>query len=139
MNARKHIHAGEDSLILTLRTRGYRMTAPRRAIIEALTTAVSPKTAKEIAKYAKIKEPSTVYRTLAELVKEKLASEFSDAGVAYYEIKEHHHDHAVCDKCGKIEHIPCAVPEKPRALTRAGWSILSYEALYRCFCGMCKK
>jgi len=135
-----HSHTpDEDAILDELRSAGYRITAPRRAIVEALTTAASPKTAKEIGVRTKIKDASTVYRTLTELVKADLALEFTDKGVAYYEIAHHHHDHAICNSCGKIEHIPCESVKAPRVLTAAGWMIESHEALYRGLCGDCKK
>jgi Fe2+ or Zn2+ uptake regulation protein len=143
MNARIHTHGHhgecdhETEIQNELRERGYRLTTPRLKIIEAISTAASPKTAKEIGMRTKIKDASTVYRTLAELVKEGLLAEFSDRGVAYFEVVHEHHDHAVCDSCGKVEHIPCVSDKKPRALTRAGWVIQSHDAIYRGLCTTC--
>ncbi len=129
----------ETEIQEALRERGYRITEPRRKIIEAISTAASPKTAKQIGVRTKIKDASTVYRTLGELVKEGLIEEFTDRGVAYFEIAHEHHDHAVCDSCGAIEHIPCATDTKPRALVNAGWTIASHEAVYHGTCAKCAK
>lgn len=137
--AHEHVHASDEYDILeALRSAGYRITAPRRAIVGALESASGPKTAKEIGVRTKIKDASTVYRTLSELVKVGLIEEFADGDVSYYEISHQHHDHAICSTCGKIEHIPCESEKTPRALTRAGWVIESHEALYRGLCGSCK-
>ncbi len=133
-----HTHHGEeDEILQLLREEGYRVTAPRRSIIEALATAASPKTAKQIGGRTKIKDASTVYRTLEELKKLGVIEEFQSKGVAYFEIVHDHHDHAICEVCGKIEHIPCEAMKAPRTLTRAGWTITSHEALYRGVCGTC--
>jgi Fe2+ or Zn2+ uptake regulation protein len=118
-----------------LKEKGYRVTGPRKKIIEALLTASSPKTAKEIAQKTKIKDFSTVYRTLGEFKREGLLQEFTDRAVAYYELSSHHHDHAVCDGCGVMVHIPCTNTKAPQALT--GWKALSHEVLWRGRCRIC--
>lgn len=137
MNARekekKHAHH-EDTVLEFLRARGYRITIPRRAIIAALESAVAPKTVKEIATRTNVKEFSTIYRTLEELVKEKIASVYTNNGVTYYEIAKHHHDHAVCDECGKIEHIPCSVTKTPSV---RGWKVSGHEIIWRGRCATC--
>jgi Fe2+ or Zn2+ uptake regulation protein len=125
-------------IIEELQNSGYRITKPRRAIVEALATASSPKTVKEIAVHTKIKDLSTVYRTLSELVKESLAEEFTDRGTSYYELGGHHHDHAVCTGCGIIAHVPCSETKTPSSLKKAGWVVETHEALWRGVCNSCK-
>jgi Fur family ferric uptake transcriptional regulator len=123
-------------VLVTLKQSGYRITKPRLLIVEALATASSPKTVKEIAVHTKIKDFSTVYRTLSELVKESLVEEFTDRGTSYFELGGHHHDHAVCTGCGAIAHVPCSDTKTPLSLKKAGWLVESHEALWR---GRCKK
>jgi Fe2+ or Zn2+ uptake regulation protein len=125
-------------IIEELQNSGYRITKPRRAIVEALATASSPKTAKEIALHTKIKDLSTVYRTLSELVKESLAEEFTDRGTSYFELGGQHHDHAVCTGCGTIAHVPCSETKTPSSLKKTGWTIETHEALWRGVCNSCK-
>ncbi len=140
MSASSHTHDGHDhetEILASLRERGYRITLPRRKIVAALSSAESPKNAKQIGARTKIKDASTVYRTLTELVKEGLVEEFTDHSVSYFEIAHEHHDHAVCDSCGTIAHIPCESTKPPRALARAGWKISSHEALFRGLCARC--
>jgi Fur family ferric uptake transcriptional regulator len=120
-----------------LKKSGYRITKPRLAIVGALATASSPKTVKEIAAHTKIKDLSTVYRTLSELVKESLVEEFTDRGTSYFELSGHHHDHAVCTICGAIAHVPCSDTKTPLSLKKAGWVIETHEALWRGRCGSC--
>jgi Fe2+ or Zn2+ uptake regulation protein len=128
----KHIH---ETLLSTLRERGYRLTAPRRAIIAALESASEPKTVQQLMQRTRIKDASTVYRTLRELQKEQLLEEFTDRGTAFYEVVHVHHDHAVCGDCGTIRHIPCASKRAPAALR--GWTHLSHESLFRGVCEKC--
>lgn len=130
-------HDHEAMMLEALRERGYRVTQPRRKIAAALSSAASPKSAKQIGARTRIKDASTVYRTLAELVKEGLVEEFTDRGISYFEIAHEHHDHAVCDSCGTMEHIPCESSKPPRTLARKGWVIHSHEALYRGMCARC--
>jgi Fur family peroxide stress response transcriptional regulator len=122
-----------------LRLRGYRITEQRSKIIKVLCTTASPKTAKEIGVRTKIKDASTVYRTLSELVKEGLVEEFQDRGIAHFEVAHEHHDHAVCNVCGSIVHIPCTTDTKPKELAHAGWVITSHEAIYHGTCASCAK
>jgi Fe2+ or Zn2+ uptake regulation protein len=145
MNARKkvhhdgHNHDDEMRITASLRERGYRITLPRKKIIEALATAATAKSAREIGERTNIKDASTVYRTLSELVKEELIEEFTDKGVTYFEIAHHHHDHAICDTCGTVEHIPCQSVLIPRPLTQKGWEVTKHESVYHGQCGACTK
>lgn len=120
-----------------LRASGYRITAPRRILIEALLSASAPKSAKEIARHTNIKELSTIYRTLAELAKEGLVSLLTDGGVAYYELHEQHHDHAICDGCAMIAHIPCSVPKVPGIFKEHGFTPTTHEIIWRGLCSAC--
>ncbi len=56
---------------------------------------------------------TTVYRTLKLFCEAGLADESHfDDGVARFEIKQEHHDHLVCTKCGKIVEFECAMIEQ---------------------------
>lgn len=93
-----------------LRSRGYRLTLPRRVILNLMLQSNEHLNAKEI--YARINKKfpdiglTTVYRTLDLLVELGLINrfEFGD-GYSSYELgkdaKDHHH-HLICSKCGKI-------------------------------------
>ena len=93
-----------------LKTRGLRMTLPRRVILEELAKTEDHLLAKDI--YLKINKPypdiglTTVYRTLDLLVRMNIVNKFEfGEGQSRYELawdyKEHHH-HLVCLDCGKI-------------------------------------
>jgi Fur family transcriptional regulator, ferric uptake regulator len=93
----------------TLRERGYRMTAQRLAILEALhyDGHLSPAQI-----YAHVRQTgmteATVYRTLEFLTENGIiASAQNPGGHLTYELTGHNHHHLVCRNCGKqvqIEH-----------------------------------
>jgi Fur family transcriptional regulator, ferric uptake regulator len=92
-----------------IRAAGGRMTAPRRAVIDALLHAGGHVTAEELATRVERASPgvdrSTIYRNLTAL---------EDAGVVYHVHLAHGpsvyhlsddeelHAHAVCDRCGAV-------------------------------------
>lgn len=136
----QHSHSHKDDaerILCEMHENGYRITAPRRAIVDALQRALKPKSASDIASHAKIKDASTVYRTLAELVKGGMVNEIQARGTTYYEIFNTHHDHAVCDSCGKIEHVECNGTVIPSSLRKSGFEVTAHEALWRGLCAQC--
>jgi Fur family ferric uptake transcriptional regulator len=93
-----------------LKRHGYRVTFPRRAILESIAGLPGHPGAKEIYLQINRQYPdiglTTVYRTVDLLVKLGLLNKFDFGdGMARYELvasfKEHHH-HLVCLKCGNI-------------------------------------
>jgi Fur family ferric uptake transcriptional regulator len=91
-----------------LRERGLKSTAPRDDIARVLFDIGRHISAEEL--YAEVKKISphvgyaTIYRTL-KLLKEcgLLSERHFDEGQARYEVAgDHHHDHFICENCGKI-------------------------------------
>ena len=98
-----HAHA-------TLERDGYRLSAPRSAVVETLATLGCSVTAKEIADRLRERGEdvgvASIYRTLDLLDNLRLARRVDAAeGVARYEpidpSGEHHH-HIVCERCGEV-------------------------------------
>jgi len=98
-----HAHA-------TLERDGYRLSAPRSAVVETLATLGCSVTAKEIADRLRERGEdvgvASIYRTLELLDRLRLARRVDAAeGVARYEpidpSGEHHH-HIVCERCGEV-------------------------------------
>lgn len=85
-----------------------RMTGNRQVVLEVLRSTKSHPTAQDVFLSARDLQPqigfATVYRTLDWLVQRGLAQEvFRDKdGAAHYDANVTRHDHAICDKCGKI-------------------------------------
>jgi len=94
----------------TLERDGYRLSAPRTAVVETLATLGCSVTAKEIGDRLRERGEdvgqASIYRTLELLDRLHLARRVDAAeGVARYEpidpSGEHHH-HIVCERCGEV-------------------------------------
>ena len=87
-----------------LRTRGYRMTPQRRAIVEEImqtTGHISPQTiAQRVRDRIPGVNPSTIYRTL-DLLEELgvLSHAHLEKGPEYHRAMEHDHVHLICSRC----------------------------------------
>lgn len=97
-----------ESFHARLRDRGLKSTAPRDDIAQVFFDLRRHVSAEEL--YAEVKKVNphvgyaTIYRTL-KLLKEcgLLSERHFDEGQARYEVAgEHHHDHFICERCGKI-------------------------------------
>src|SRR6185369_631777 len=52
---------------------------------------------------------TTVYRALDKMLADKEVCRHSlESDTLLYELREHHHDHVVCEVCGNIEQTECA-------------------------------
>lgn len=53
---------------------------------------------------------TSVYRALEQLIDQgKICKQVLDGTEAVYELRSHHHDHAICTNCQKIQEIPCVI------------------------------
>src|SRR5512139_3596978 len=97
-----------QTFIETLRSHGYRITQPRKAIIEAIAHNGSHVHAEQVFTQAQNKTHSTdiatVYRTLELLVEEGLASriDLRQGRVVYATGQHGSHLHLVCRQCGQV-------------------------------------
>jgi Fe2+ or Zn2+ uptake regulation protein len=99
-----------EQLIDALRTKGFRITKIRQAMIEALVDASQPVSAPELLEQVSQKHPSvnktTIYRELDFLADNKILSEIDILdGMKRYELlhPDHHHHHLVCTSCKDIQ------------------------------------
>ncbi|GAC1451230.1 MAG: Fur family transcriptional regulator [Ktedonobacterales bacterium] len=127
---------------------GYRVTAPRRRVLEVLRAHGAPATAQEVAEQAGTTVAST-YRTLGLLVELGLVSEVPDAcGAEDGGSRSHryalcsstgHHHHFVCRSC----HATVEVASEPleHALhdlaASHGLHLESHDVMLRGQCGSC--
>ena len=103
--ARNDLH--RETLEIYLGRKGLKWTRQRKAILDLFLRTRGHLTGEEV--YEKVAQQdssigfSTVYRTLRLFVDANIASErhFRD-GVTRYEVRQAHHDHLVCQECGKI-------------------------------------
>jgi Fur family transcriptional regulator, ferric uptake regulator len=101
---------GVDSVLDTLKLRGYRMTPQRRAIIEEILSSNGHVSAIGIAEKLAKKMPgvnaSTVYRTLDLLEGIDIVSHSHlGSGAEYHLTGEHEHVHLVCSNCGRTQSL----------------------------------
>ena len=88
-----------------------RMTGNRQVVLEVLRATKKHPTAQDVFLLARDMQPqigfATVYRTLDWLVQHGLAQEvYRDKdGAAHYDANVSRHDHAICDRCGKISDV----------------------------------
>lgn len=88
-----------------------RMTGNRQVVLEVLRATKVHPTAQDLFLLARDIQPqigfATVYRTLDWLVQHSLAQEvYRDKdGATHYDANVSRHDHAICDRCGKIQDV----------------------------------
>ena len=108
-----------------LANHGYRVTAPRRAVIEAVLGRARPFTAEQVVAHLKRTDPdlgrATVYRTLEILASVDVLTRFlqADGHPAYIVGIPGHRHHLVCSDCGAVVAFTrCPVDDLVRDLTR---------------------
>ena len=133
---------------------GYKLTAPRHAVLNVLSQTSDHLSAEDV--YFEIHKVypniglTTIYRTLELLVKMGLASKFDFGdGRARYELSDgpkgtRHHHHLVCTSCGRIIDYTDYIKEEMELLKRTEES-LSQKFNFRItnhiiqFYGLCHK
>jgi Fur family ferric uptake transcriptional regulator len=93
-----------------MRERGFRVTAQRRLILDAIRAGAGHTTPEEIYRRVRVTTPhvnrTTVYRNLDFLCELRLVVAAQIGGRMVYEIAgEQPHHHLVCRSCGQIEQI----------------------------------
>jgi Fur family transcriptional regulator, stress-responsive regulator len=131
-----------EPLVVRLRDRGWRLTAQRRVIAEALAGEHVHLTADEVFDRARGALPevsrATVYNTLHELVAmgELLEMTHADGRKRYDpNIGERHH-HLVCVDCGRMLDVIADEPLLPDD-QRHGFELLHIEVTFRARCPDC--
>lgn len=135
-----------EELVGRLRRLGVRMTAPRRAVVEALVSAGSHVTAEEL--HAMVTEqhpdisPSSIYRTMDLLAEHGIVRHVHlGHGPAHFHLAVEEHGHLACDACGQIVELQ---PTLSRPFVRAVERALGFELDLRHFaltgrCAACRR
>jgi Fur family ferric uptake transcriptional regulator len=100
-----------DDILSLLRSRGDRVTASRRAVVEALLAGDHHATADEIAARVAAAHPevhrATVYRTLDRLGELGVVTHVHMGhGPSTFHLNDRPHHHAVCSSCGAVVEVP---------------------------------
>ena len=129
-------------LIDRLRHRGWRLTAQRRVIAEAMAGEHVHLTADEVLERAREALPevsrATVYNTLNEMVSlgELLEVTHADGRKRYDPNVAEPHHHLVCVDCGQMLDVHTDAPRLP-ADQRHGFEVLGVEVTFRARCPEC--
>jgi Fur family ferric uptake transcriptional regulator len=127
-----------------VKARGYRLTAPRRAVLEVLARERAHLTPEELYRRARRRYPKiglvTVYRTLALLERaglvERVHVEAHCKSFALVRLVGAHHHRLICRDCGRVEEFSdCALESTLKSLQkRTGFAIESHqvEVIGRC-------
>lgn len=110
---------------------GFRLTAPRRKIIDVLSAQLRPISFEEYASIDPETDKSTFYRTMQAFEHARLVSVIeSEEGRRYFEISEDTHPHFVCQTCRAIRCLETIRPEVP-----AGYTVT--QVIYKGICKEC--
>lgn len=86
----------------------YKLTKPRKLVLEALKLVHKPVCAGEIHKKLKEKiDLASIYRTLNLFVSMEIIFKENFQGKDLYYLAKKQHHHIICRKCGHAECIPC--------------------------------
>lgn len=133
-----------DELLEQLRSGGRRVTAQRRAVLQALARLGCAQDVDAIHTRARRIHPRlglvTVYRTLEALVAEGVAQRVVlGDGRARYELgQEHgHHHHLVCLSCGSVQRLDECHVQAKRAGRRRGFTVTTHRLELLGYCAKC--
>jgi Fur family ferric uptake transcriptional regulator len=136
-----------DQFVVFLKQQKLKLTPQRLRIAETAFDTHAHFTAEQLYDLVKKREPLvgrvTVYRTLEHLVESGMVEELSIAkGVATYEhtAGHAHHDHLICNRCGKVQELRSAKLEqlKEKEARAAGWEPQSHLLKIRGLCPDCR-
>ena len=122
-----------------------RMTGNRQVVLEVLRHTTAHPTAQQVFLMALEQQPkigfATVYRTLDLLVQHGLAQEiFRDKdGAAHYDANVSRHDHAICDRCARIEDVSAPLHALAHNIIErsVGFRVYSHATAFTGLCADC--
>lgn len=128
----------QDAFTKYLSEKNLKMTPQRRLILDTFIDLQQHLSPEEL--YDKVKKvdssigQATVYRTLKLLVEAGIVEslDFAD-GVSRYEVSwgEEHHDHLICEHCGKnIEILDEVIEKRQEAIAKEHGFLLSHHKMY---------
>lgn len=135
--------ATEDSTE-RLEDTGYRLTAPRRAVIEAIAGANRPFTIEELSDRLPNIGRATVFRTIKLLQELDIVCRvpLEDGGIRYERSRSgHHHHHLICSECGSVTEFSDPVLDETieRSATTASFELDGHSAELYGRCASCQR
>ncbi|HJD97578.1 Fur family transcriptional regulator [Mailhella massiliensis] len=143
----KNIAEVEHKFSEYLKQKGLRVTPQRLKILDAFMSTDEHVSMEELFLLVRSKDSTvgqvTVYRTLKLLCEAGIASavNFEEGMVRYEPVGMHHHDHLVCEKCGrKIEFVNNAIESLQEKVCRVHDFIpTSHHMVLYGICAECRK
>ncbi len=96
-----------QQILTSLKQAGYKLTKPRRAVIDILTKKQHPLTAADIHRYLPSIDLASIYRALDVLTKLNIAQVEQVNNSSYYYLDSTLHHHIICEQCGYKQCLPC--------------------------------
>ena len=133
----------DQEAVQTLREAGLKATPQRLAILRALDGDETHPTAQELFERLSGEFPTlsvaTVYNTLSALTRAARCVPLDLGGPVRFDPNVSAHDHAVCERCGRIRDVlaPTAASEPGSGPALAGFEVRRVERIYRGFCAQC--
>lgn len=123
---------------------GYRLTAPRRAVLEAIAGANRPFTIEELSDRLPNIGRATVFRTIKLLQELDIVCRvpLEDGGVRYERSRSgRHHHHLICSECGSVTEFsdPTLDEAIERSATAASFELDGHSAELYGRCPTCRR
>ncbi len=96
-----------QKILNILKKAGYKITKPRQAVINILTSKQHPLTAAEIYHYLPTVNLSSIYRVLDILTHLNIVQVEQIKNTAFYYLSLDSHHHIICEQCGYRQCLPC--------------------------------
>ncbi len=128
-----------------VKSKGFKITPQRRAIIDALFLFEKPPTAKDVLEVVRKKHPEisldTVYRNLNLLAEIDCLIQINlkNSETSRYEIIKNHHHHLVCLGCGEAVCLDsCILDRHMGVLREKGYQIVGHAFEIYGYCPACR-
>lgn len=126
-----------------LEVTGYRLTAPRRAVIDAIASTTHPFTIEELSDRLPNIGRATVFRTIKLLQELDIVCRvpLEDGGIRYERSRSgRHHHHLICNECGSVTEFsdPSLDDAIEQNATSAGFELDGHSAELYGRCAPCR-
>ena len=118
-----------------LKQAGYKMTRPRRAILDYLEGHHQPQSAQDIHESLKRVDLASVYRTLGLFEELGIVQREDVSGTARYYLATDPHHHVTCRGCGSTKCVPC----KHEFTKISGFTNITHQLILAGTCSGCSK
>ena len=131
-----------------LKKHGLKVTEARLQVLEVLMTTQGHLTADQVNKALEDKgvaalSVATVYRVLTQFHEEGLVHkhQFDETAFVYEYADDSHHDHLICQECGKIDEFFDLEIEKAqmRVAQAKGYELKGHSMVLHGICALCQK